>query len=72
MAIVKLPKLKISVLMSFVLLSAFIELGRHELKLVKFQMNIENIEKDHLTVKIILHWNKFPLRLCNPCHWRPS
>lgn len=43
MAIVKLPKLKISVLMSFVLLSAFIELGRHELKLVKFQMNIENL-----------------------------
>lgn len=69
MAVVKLPKLKISVLLSFVLLSAFIELGRHELKLVKFQMNIE---KDHLTVKIILHWNKFPLRLCHPCHWRSS
>lgn len=60
MAIAKLLRLKISVLVNFAS-SSVAEFGGHELKLGKFQMSIH---RHCLTMRTFLHWKKSPMRLC--------
>lgn len=69
MAVKRSTRLKITVLSSFVLLNAFPDFGKQELKQEQFAMDVE---KTCFIVRRNLHWNRFSERMCHPHRWKLS